>query len=246
MIDNLTARLIAALRSTPHFSVTIAPSGQPVICKGDTSRRMVTAGTDGLVSSHAIYEGRLTDAMYLPYVSPLLFNKFFITENGIGCDFNDSRHKLIQLDLQRGKLYSSLEILRMLNAESNDERDEIANVIYQYRKCITLSGTSINEGSIRFNDVTHTAVHELIGDERTEETILEEIERVGRLNNLDVYKSFVDTFVARQYEMSEEHNRHVTRAMNAIMFINASGLTVVDDSVVLYGKTYPANLLLTA
>lgn len=245
-LDNVTARLIAALRATPSFSITIVPSGDPVMCKGDTSRRMVTAATDGMVASHAIYEGRLTDAIYLPYVSPLLFNKFFITDNCIGGDYKGERFKIAKLDLQKGKLYSSLDILRKLNAESNETRDETANALYQYRKCITLSGGIINEGKIRFNDSTHTAVHELIGDERTEETILEEIERVGHPINLDAYKSFVDTFVARQYDMSDDHKRHVTRAINAITFMFTSGLTISEDTIVLYGKEYPISLLLTA
>lgn len=260
-IDVHVARLIAAIRSAAPFTLCKLPNGTIALKGGDKTpggHVMLRENNDGTLSRTGIYHGKLTDAQYLSKVAPLLFNGFYIKEDGIYGDFEHGGSRMLDLttslddkSLNRhisnpNEITSSM-VLSELYRQYSKQVSNLADILFEYRNQMTMNGVYIRDGNIVFNDQMHTAVHDLIGDEHTEQTILESVEVTGRLKNPKDYQQLVDEFVNNQYLMSDEQKKQLTRAMNAIMYIIRSGLSVeCDKTVTLHGHRLPTNIFLTA
>ncbi len=255
-LDIQAARLMAAIRSTAPFSVHMFENNTIGLVSGESERQnytMLKQSNDGSLSRSGIYYGKLTDAHYLSKVAPLLFNGYYIKEEGVYAEFESGSSLILDFKDILKKLkrvpngYSSGMMLNAMYNKYGKQASNLSEIIYEYRNQMTMNGVYIRDGSVVFNDQTHTAVHELIGDEHTEQTILEAVEELGCIKNPRDYQLLVDTFVEKQYVISEEHKRHLTRAMNAIMYIIRSGLTVESGDIVnIHGHRLPTNIFLTA
>ncbi|AQT27957.1 hypothetical protein pVa21_015 [Vibrio phage pVa-21] len=255
-LDIQAARLMAAIRSTAPFSVRVLDNDTIALVDGKSaeySYTMLKQSNDGSLSRSGIYYGKLTDARYLSKVAPLLFNGYYITADGVYGDFEGGTSRIVDFNnvLKSVKRpphgYTSSMMLNSMYNTYGKHASNLSEIIYEYRNQMTMNGVFIRDGAITFNDQTHTAVHELIGDEHTEQTILEAVEELGCIKNPRDYQLLVDTFVDKQYVISEEHKRHLTRAMNAIMYIIRSSLTVESDEIVIiHGHRLPTKIFLTA
>lgn len=260
-LDIHVARLIAAIRSASPFTLCRLPNDTIVLKDGDKTSGgyvMLRENNDGALSRTGIYYGKLTDAQYLSKLAPLFFNGFYIKKDGVYGDFECGGSRMLDLDtsLSNKSLNSLIRnpneitssiILNELYRQYSKQVSNLADVLFEYRSQMTMNGVYIRDGNIVFNDQMHTAVHDLTGDEHTEQTVLESVEATGCLKNPRDYQWLVDEFINNQYIMSDEQKKHLTRAMNAIMYIIRSGLTVESGDIVnIHGHRLPTNIFLTA
>ncbi len=240
-----TARLAAALRVMPNFSLTVNVNDGIVMCEGDDGKRIVLPCCDGIISKASVYNGQMLNAEYLSHVTPLLFNDYEIHRDGIYGVFEEGVSRMVELSPSRREFVTKLHILSVVNQNTDNAILEITNRIIQHRRYFIHNGVKIEEGTIKFCDAMHTAVHELTGDEHTEETILETVERLGYLPQPNSYNEFVDLYIELQYKLPPEHKEWLTKAMNALMFMIRSGLSIVDEKhISLNGNVLPMWLLL--
>ena len=239
-----TARLAAALRATPSFGLTINALNEVVMCSPDGKVHMVKP-LGGVISSKSVYNGYLTCASHLPNVVPLLFNDYIIKADGIYGVFEADESRMVEFTLTKGRVFTKMDILETLNQYSEQLVLDITRCILDYRRKFTVLGVVIESGAIKFPDQMHTAFHDLVGDEHTEETLLEEVERLGHLPNHDGYSQFVDLFVDNLYILSDENKLWLTKAIDALTFVMRTNLTVNDvRHVTVYGNLLPLWLFL--
>lgn len=240
-----TARLAAALRATPAFGLTINAHNDVVMCSPDGKVHMVKPLGDGVISKESVYNGYLTCASHLPTVVPLLFNNYCIKEDGIYGIFEAGESRMVEFTLVKGKVFTKMDILETLNRHSEQIVFDITKCILDYRRKLTVLGVVVVDGAIKFPDQMHTAFHDLVGDEHTEQTLLEAVEEAGNLSDDEAYSRFVDLFVDNQYILSSDNKQWLTKAMDALTFIMRTGLTVNDERhVTVYGNTLPLWLFL--
>lgn len=241
-----TARLAAALRVMPKFSLSLNVNDNIVMCEGDNGKRIVLPCVDGIISKASVYNGQMPNAEYLSHVTPLLFNGYEIHRDGIYGVFEDGVSRMVSLEPVKGEALTKLDLLTVVNMNTDKAILEITNRIIQHRRHFVQTGVKVEDGAIKFCDAMHTAVHELTGDEHTEETILETVERLGYLPHTNNYSEFVDLYVELQYKLPPEYKEWLIKAMTAIMYMIRSELSIVDNKhISLNGHVLPMWLLLS-